>query len=116
MVTDKPAYDELIDYLAANIELFNNVDSEELRPETLEETIESEITQQIMVLCSHHQDLESNHRAIIIREVDGIVYDIQQLLSVYWQQPISNEQYDFIHEFAGLIKNVFDSAIADLMD
>lgn len=49
-----------------------------------------------------------------MREVDGIVYDLQEVLSGVIHQPVTIEQHAFIDEFAGLIKNLFDSAIADL--
>lgn len=115
MVTDKPAYDQLIDYLTTNKSLFHNSNPPEGMP-TVETLIEEEVSEQIISLCTQHDELETNHRAVIIREVDGIVYDIQQVLNEYWEQPATEEQAKFIHELAGLIKNIFDSAIADLLD
>lgn len=116
MVTDKPSYDQLIDYLSSSKNIFlENSGSNEGMP-TVETLIEEELSEQIISLCSHHQALEPNHRSIIVREVDGIVYDIQQVLLEFWQHPATEEQAQFIHEFAGLIKNVFDTQIAELLD
>ena len=116
MVTDKPAYDQLLDYLTSNKAIFtDNTDTPTDTP-TIESIVEEQISEQVIALCTQHETLEHNHRSIIIREVDGIVYDIQQVLLEYWQKPASAEQAEFLMEFAGLIKNVFDSEIAALLD
>ncbi|MDU0114137.1 DUF3802 family protein [Psychrosphaera aquimarina] len=116
MVTDKPAYDQLIDYLTTSKSIFLNTTAPVTDMPTVETLIEEELSEQIITLCTQQEALEPNHRAIIVREVDGIVYDIQQVLAEYWTNHATEEQAEFIHEFAGLIKNVFDSAIVELLD
>lgn len=116
MVTDKPAYDQLIDYLTTSKSIFHNEQTPPPGMPSVETLIEEEISEQVIQLCTQHNELEANHRAIIVREIDGIVYDVEQVLEEYWQQTVTEEQAEFIHEFAGLIKNVFDSAIAELID
>jgi hypothetical protein len=116
MVIDKPAYNELIDYLNSSREIFHQDDFVDDTAPTLEELIENQLAEQIITLCTQHDDLEQNHRSIIVREVDGIVYDLQQVLSEYWQQHLTAPQIEFVKEYTGLIKNVFDSAVAELMD
>ena len=46
-----------------------------------------------------------------MREVDGIVYDLQEVLSSVTSHTVTVEQHAFIDEFAGLVKNLFDNAI-----
>jgi len=116
MVTDKPAYDQLIDYLTTNKSIFRNDSAPIVDMPTIETLVEEELSEQIINLCSQQDALETNHRAIIVREVDGIVYDIQQVLEEYWNNHATEAQAEFIHEFAGLIKNIFDSAVAELLD
>lgn len=116
MVTDKPAYDQLLDYLTSNKVIFSETSSDLNSGPTIESIIEEQISEQVIALCTQHEALEHNHRSIIIREVDGIVYDIQQVLLEYWHKRASQEQTDFLCEFASLIKNVFDTEIAALLD
>ena len=116
MVTDKPAYDELIDYLASNKAIFSDTDGAPQSEPTIDLIVEEQISEQVIALCAQHEALEQNHRSIIIREVDGIVYDIQQVLLEYWSKNATEAQAAFLCEFAGLIKNVFDSEIASLLD
>lgn len=116
MVIDKPAYEQLLEFLTSNKEVFHLEGEVDTSGPTLEVLIEEEIGSQIITLCTQHDELETNHRSIIVREVDGIVYDIQQVLREYWDNPVNEGQKEFVHEFAGLVKNVFDSAIADLLD
>ena len=116
MVTDKPAYDQLLDYLTSNKVIFSETSSDLNSGPTIESIIEEQISEQVIALCAQHEALEENHRSIIIREVDGIVYDIQQVLLEYWSKNATEEQAQFICEFAGLIKNVFDSQIVELLD
>jgi hypothetical protein len=117
MVIDKPAYEELIDYLTSNLDIFRSEQAKESATnKSIEDLIEQELGNQIITLCIQHDELETNHRSIIVREVDGIVYDIQQVLGVFWNRPATEEQRVFIVEYVGLIKNVFDTAIANLID
>lgn len=116
MVIDRPAYKELIDYLTSNLDVFKANQPIPQNAKTVEDLVELELGNQIILLCTQHDELETNHRSIIVREVDGIVYDIQQVLGDYWTQQATTEQQAFIIEFVGLVKNVFDSAIANLLD
>lgn len=116
MVTDKTAYDELMEYLYSSRDIFTQRNGQIVPNLTLEVLVEDEIANQIITLCSQHEDLEVNHRSIIVREVDSIVYDMQQVLFDHWQQPVTQEHVEYVKEFTGLIKNIFDGAIADLLD
>ena len=116
MVTNKEGYDHLIEYLTENLGLFEQKGNPSPCGRTVMELIEEHIVNHIMNLCSQHQELESNHRSIIVREVDGIVYDLEEILSGITEHTVTVEQEAFIQEFSGLIKNLFDSAIAELLD
>ncbi len=116
MVTDKPAYKELMEYLASSLGTFELKEAPLYDDKTVEMLVEQEITTQVITLCSQHEELETNHRSIIVREIDSIVYDMHQVLLTYWERPVTQTQALFIVEFTGLIKNVFDSAVADLLD
>ena len=65
-----------------------------------------------MLICEQHTNLNTEQRSLIVREVDGIVYDLQEVLSSITSQPVTVEQHEFIDEFASLIKNLFDSAVS----
>jgi hypothetical protein len=116
MVTDKPAYDQLLDYLTSNKAVFSDHTGSPLTDLTIESIVEEQISSQVIALCTQHETLESNHRSIIIREIDGIVYDMQQILLEYWSHNATEQQKDFLIEFATLIKNIFDSEVAALLD
>lgn len=116
MVIDKQGYDHLIEYLAANLALFEQSGPSDSGAKTVMCLIEEHIADHIINLCMQHEELETNHRSMIIREVDGIVYDLQEVLSGVVDHPVTPEQAEFIEEFSGLVKNLFDSAIADLLD
>lgn len=116
MVTNKEGYEHLIMYLTDNLVLFEKHGDKAPSGRTVMELIEEHVVNHIMNICTQHQELESNHRSIIVREVDGIVYDLEEVLSGVVDHPVTVEQQEFIEEFAGLIKNLFDSAIAELMD
>ncbi|MFY8352497.1 DUF3802 family protein [Pseudoalteromonas sp. SSM20] len=112
MVIDKHGYDELIMYLTEHLSLFEK--SGEVRPgaPTVMALIEDDIAEQIINFCMQHEDLSVDDRSVIMREVDGIVYDLQEVLSGVVNQPVTIEQHAFIDEFAGLVKNLFDSAVS----
>ena len=75
------------------------------------ELIEDVIAQHVIKICEQHSELTTEQRSLIVREVDGIVYDLQEVLSSVVDQRVTVEQREFIEEFAGLLKNLFDSAV-----
>jgi len=68
-----------------------------------------------MAVCNQHQQLTEKHRFVIIREIDAIVGDLEEVLSSVWEVSPSHEQMEFMAEFVGLMKNLFDSELAKLI-
>ncbi|MCH8537747.1 MAG: DUF3802 family protein [Alkalimonas sp.] len=116
MVIDKTGYEHLIQFLTENLSLFEKGGDPAADHKSVGEFLEERIAEQIIQLCTQHTELEMNHRSIIIREVDGIMYDFQEILAGVLEQPVTLEQAELINETALLIKNLFDNAIADLFD
>ncbi|MDX3774698.1 DUF3802 family protein [Chromatiaceae bacterium AAb-1] len=115
MVTDKPGYEHLIQFLTEHLYLFQQT-GRVADGKHIGVLLEERIAEQIITLCTQHTALEMNHRSQIIREVDGIMYDFQEILSSVLDKKATGEQAELINEISLLIKNLFDNAIADLMD
>lgn len=115
MVIDKPGYEHLIQFLTEHLNLFAE-QGQVGSAKTIGALLEEQIAEQIITLCTQHTELETNHRSLIIREVDGIMYDFQEILASVLDQPATAEQVALIREIALLIKNLFDNAIAALFD
>ena len=111
MVTDKQGYDELIMYLTQHLSIFEKPGKVASNAPTVISLIEDDIAEQIIAFCQQHTELDTDQRSEIVREVDGIVYDLQEVLCSVLNQPVTIEQHEFIDEFSGLVKNLFDSAI-----
>jgi hypothetical protein len=111
MVTDTDGYIQIIEYLTEHLSLFENSTAPINATETVMSAIEVELCEQIISVCSQNSALTFNQRNAIIREVDAIVYDLEEILSGVINNPINDAQQDFIREFAGLIKNLFDTVI-----
>ncbi|MEW6995232.1 DUF3802 family protein [Colwelliaceae bacterium MEBiC 14330] len=111
MVTDTDGYIQIIEYLTEHLSLFENSTAPKKANETVMSTIEVELSEQIISVCSQNENLTFNQRNAIIREVDAIVYDLEEILSGVVNNPVNEAQQAFIHEFAGLIKNLFDTVI-----
>lgn len=115
MVTDTDGYVQIIEYLTEHFSLFEKQTINEQDPtvsnETVMAAIEAELCEQIINVCNQNEKLTFNERNAIIREVDAIVFDLEEILSSVVNNPVSNEQKMFIEEFAGLIKNLFDGVI-----
>lgn len=116
MVIDKPGYEHLIVFLTDNLSIFENAEGEVTSNKTVMELIEENIASQLINLCTQHQQLETNHRSIIVREIDGIFYDLQEILSGVLDQNVTQAQQEFIEEYVGLIKNLFDTEVVELLD
>ena len=113
MVTDTEGYVHIIEYLTEHLSLFENANNSG-SGETVMEVIEQELSEQIILVCSQNEDLTFNQRNMIVREVDSIVYDLEEILSAVIKNAVSEKQRVFIKEFATLIKNLFDTEIHHL--
>ena len=111
MVTDTEGYVHIIEYLTEHLCLFENSSAIDKTKSSVLEIIEQEMGEQIMTLCHQNQTLTFNQRNTIIREIDAIVYDLQEILSGVINNSVSHEQIVFIKEFAILIKSLFDTEI-----
>lgn len=111
MITDTEGYIHIIEYLTAHLSLFENNTNINNNTSSVLEIIELEMGAQIIALCSQNPDLTFEQRNTIIREIDAIVYDLQEILSGVINKSVTNEQVVFIKEFAILIKNLFDTEI-----
>jgi hypothetical protein len=114
MVTDSEGYIHLIEYLTEHLSLFENRHAKDSNAETIMAVIELELSEQIIAVCSQNRNLSFNQRNAIIREVDSIVYDLEEVLSGAVNNPATEQQARFIKEFALLIKNLFDTEINKL--
>ena len=112
MVLNRQGYDDLIMYLTQNLALFEKPGEIKPGAPTVIELIEDVIAENVIRFCQQHPDLSTEQRSQIVREVDGIVYDLQEVLSSVTSHTVTVEQHAFIDEFAGLVKNLFDNAIS----
>ncbi len=110
MVTDTEGYIHIIEYLTEHLELFENCASSSKNSSVIE-VIEEEMSEQIISLCNQNEALTFNQRNTIIREIDAVVYDLQEILSGVVNNSVTDQQLAFIKEFSLLIKNLFDTEI-----
>jgi hypothetical protein len=115
MVTDNEGYIYIIEYLTEHLSLFENTLTEDKNADTVMAVIEIELSEQIISVCSQNEELTFNQRNAIIREVDAIMYDLDEILSGVVNNPATVQQAIFIKEFATLIKNLFDAEISKLL-
>lgn len=111
MVTNTEGYVHIIEYLTEHLNLFEKNPNTPAHGSTVMEVIEQELSEQIIAVCAQNEALSFNQRNTIIREVDAIVYDLEEILSGVLNNPISPQQLIFIKEWSLLIKNLFDSEI-----
>lgn len=112
MVTDKDGYMHLIQYLTEHLGLFETPDTQNVSDDTVMELFEEQLSAQIIMVCGQNPSLSFSERNTIIREVDAIVYDFEEILASVANHRATPEQTLFITEFSGLIKNLFDQEIA----
>jgi len=115
MVTDNEGYIHIIEYLTEHLSLFENTLSEDNKADSVMAVIETELCEQIISVCSQNDELNFSQRNAIIREVDAIMYDLEEILSGVVNNPATEQQATFIKEFATLIKNLFDTEINKLL-
>lgn len=115
MVTDKDGYMHLIQYLTEHLGLFEGQEVVSVAGDTVMELFEQLLSAQIIMVCGQNPCLTFTQRNTVIREIDAIVYDLEEILASVAKSNATAEQTLFITEFSGLIKNLFDQEIAKLV-
>lgn len=115
MVTDSEGYSHLLGYLAENLELFARHQEPASIEQCVLECFEEQLSAQVILLCGQHPALTFEQRNMIIREVDAIVADLEEVMASVVNNSMTEAQALFITEYAGLIKNLFDSAISAMV-
>ncbi len=115
MITNSEGYFQLIHFLSDNLSIFENVSpSSTSNQSTVGEIFSDHIATNTIAVCSQHPNLSEKQRFQIIREIDAIVHDMEEVLSSAWDREPSSEQMDFIEDFIGLTKNLFDTELQRL--
>ena len=115
MVTDKDGYMHLIQYLTEHLGLFETPGPADGSNETVMELFEEQLSAQIIMVCGQNPSLSFAQRNMVIREIDAIVYDLEEILAKVANQAATVQQTLFITEFSGLIKNLFDQEIVKIV-
>lgn len=108
MVVDSEGYIHLIQYLTENLSVFENSQGKSIG-QTIAEVVEVQLTESIMALCQQHTPMDADQRFAIVRETDAVLADLEEVLSGCWERQATQGQAEFIDEFIGLMKNLFDS-------
>ena len=115
MITNSEGYIQLIHFLADNLAIFENSSQpQSSATESIGDIFSEHIANNTITVCNQHINLTEKHRFVIIREIDAIVSDMEEVLSSAWNRPPNQTQMEFIEEFVGLVKNLFDSELTKL--
>ncbi len=115
MVTDKDGYIHLIQYLTEHLGLFEASEDNSINSQTIMELFEDQLSAQIIMVCGQNPNLSFAQRNKVIREIDAIVYDLEEILANVATHNATPDQSVFITEFSGLIKNLFDKEIEQIL-
>ncbi|MBB1270326.1 DUF3802 family protein [Shewanella sp. SR44-3] len=115
MVTDKDGYLHLIQYLTEHLGLFESPEEHDAIADTVLELFEEQLAAQIIMVCGQNPELSFEQRNMVIREVDAIISDLEEILANVANHNATASQSIFVSEFSGLIKNLFDQEIDHLL-
>ncbi|ABZ76373.1 conserved hypothetical protein [Shewanella halifaxensis HAW-EB4] len=115
MVTDKDGYIHLVQYLTEHLGIFENSQQQSVTEDTVMELFEEQLAAQIIMVCGQNPSLTFSQRNLVVREVDSIVYDLEEILARVSGHKATAEQSVFISELSCLIKNLFDQEIARMI-
>ena len=81
--------------------------------ETVEDVATDMIATNIMAVFQQNPELHSSVRFQLLKETDAVVEDLAEVLAGVWLKKATNEQIAFLDEYIALVKNLFDSAVAN---
>ncbi|BDM64521.1 topoisomerase II [Shewanella sp. NFH-SH190041] len=111
MVTNTEGYNQLLMYLSDNLSLFETADTAMGSGPQVLAYFEQQLSAQVMQVCAQHNRLTPTQRNEVIAELDCIAADLEEIMAAAGSRTLLPEQQEFITEYAGLIKNLFDSAL-----
>ncbi|USD66589.1 DUF3802 family protein [Vibrio sp. SCSIO 43136] len=111
MVVETDGYLALIEHLTLNLDIFASQEGD-TGDESIEDVVTDMIATNIMALFDQNPELHSSVRFKLLKEADSVVEDLGEVLAGAWSKKATNEQIVFLDEYIGLVKNLFDSAVA----
>lgn len=112
MILETDGYVELIQYLTEHLSIFTEpVPTAEQAEETVRECFEAQLANSIILVNQQHE-IDTATRLEIVREADGILYDLEEVLASVLDTRPGQQQQAFIKEFVGLVKNLFDCELS----
>lgn len=111
MVVDTDGYLALIEHLTFNLDVFTSGGGD-TGEETIEDVVTDMIASNIMALFQQNPELHSSVRFTLLKEADSVADDLGEVLAGVWKKKATNEQIAFLDEYIGLVKNLFDTAVA----
>lgn len=111
MVVNTDGYLALIEHLALNLDVFAS-DVGDTGTETVEDVVTDMIASNIMAIFEQNPELHSSVRFKLLKEADSVAEDLGEVLAGVWHKKATNEQINFLDEYIALVKNLFDTAVA----
>ncbi len=112
MVVESDGYAALIEYFVESLSVFSSND-DKVGSETIDELVHELVASQIMVICEQNKDMPQKLRFEVMSEADKVVSDLEEILSSVWLQKPTFAQINFLDEYIGLVKNLFDSVVSE---
>ncbi|WP_087017761.1 DUF3802 family protein [Thaumasiovibrio subtropicus] len=112
MVVESEGYHALIEHFTEHLALFEK-GGEEGGQECIEDVVMDMIASNLMVVFQQNPDLDADFRFKLMQEADNVMEDLSEVLSSVWTCCPTNEQIAFLEDYISLVKNLFDSAIAE---
>ncbi|MDD1791681.1 DUF3802 family protein [Enterovibrio makurazakiensis] len=112
MVVESSGYEALIEYFVENLGSFSAA-GDKVGSETIEDLVHELVASQIMTICDQIKDMPQTLRFKVMSEADKVVADLEEILSSVWKQKPTYAQINVLEEYIGLVKNLFDAAVAE---
>jgi hypothetical protein len=113
MLLNSEAYDACIGYFTDNLNLFEGQKGP-VQGVLISDIVSDQVANMLLTVCQQQTQLNNEIRFKVIAEGDKLVDDIEQILGRIWDKPATLSQIEFINEYFLLLKNSFDSQVANL--
>jgi hypothetical protein len=111
VVVDTDGYQALVEHLAMNLDVFTSQQGDTGK-ESIEDVATDMVASNIMSVFEQNPELHSSVRFQLLKEVDLVMADLEEVFANVWSQKATNEQVVFLDEYIALLKNLFDTAVA----
>jgi len=111
MITQSDGYHALIEFLGESLAVFEPIPQASQGGTSIKLYVRYRLIEEMALIFTQKKHLQQQEKIYIVQEFDSVLSDLGEVLGRLINHQIIEHQQAFINEYAGLVKNLFDTQL-----